>query len=180
MVLGATVTLASAGSAAGLSRLIRGERAETRRTVPLDAFYTGYRQTVMRPDELIVSIEIPRLREGETLNLYKVSKRKDLDISSVSAAIFLRREGDTVADVRIALGGVGPTVTRIAAAEDVIRGGELELDRFERAAAIVRSTVKPISDVRGSADYRRALAGNLLLKCFHDLATAEPAIGGVR
>lgn len=169
MALGATITLASHSRPNG-----------GRRSAPLDAFYTGYRQSVMRPDELIVSIEIPRLRDGETLKLYKVSKRKDLDISSVSAAIFLRQDGDTIADARIALGGVGPTVTRVAAAEDAIRGGGVQLDRFERAATIVRSTVKPISDVRGSADYRRALAGNLILKCFHDLASPEPAIGGVR
>jgi xanthine dehydrogenase small subunit len=168
MVLGASVELASGGA------------NPQRRHVKLTDFYTGYRQTVLRPDELIVAIHVPRLRDDETLKLYKVSKRKDLDISSVSAAIFLRLDGEVIADARIALGGVGPTVTRHAAAEDALRGAKTwMLDAFERAAHIIRESVKPISDVRGSADYRRAVAGNLLLKCFHEVHAA-PVGGGAR
>ena len=164
MVLGAEIELAS----------ITG-----RRRVKLTDFYTGYRQNVMRSDELIVAIHVPRLKADETLKLYKVSKRKDLDISSVSAAIFLKQQGDTIVDARIAIGGVGATVTRITAAEDSLRGGRIELSRFENAANIIRDAVKPISDVRGSADYRRALAGNLILKCFHELV-GEATAGGTR
>lgn len=163
MVLGAQVELASANEAA----------APATRGIPLDAFYNGYRQNVLRENELIAAIHIPRLREGERLWLHKVSKRKDLDISTVSAAVLVRIEAGTIAEARIALGGVGPTVMRWPGAEAELRGRSLSLEAFERAAILIRDSVKPISDVRGSADYRRRVASNLLLKCLHDLAAAE-------
>jgi xanthine dehydrogenase small subunit len=86
------------------------------RDVPLNAFYTGYRQTVMRPEELITAIRMPLLRSDERLKLFKVSKRRDLDISSVSVAVFLRMDGEVIEEARVAAGGVGPTVMRLAKA----------------------------------------------------------------
>jgi xanthine dehydrogenase small subunit len=176
MALGAEVELASSSDPSPQSAGERSGAGRGARSVRLDAFYTGYRQSVMRPDELIVAINIPRLRASETLKLYKVSKRKDLDISSVSAAIFLRLDSNTIVEARIAFGGVGPTVTRSAEAEKALSGGPITLERFGRAAQIIRDSVKPISDVRGSADYRRALAGNLILKCCHDLAAKDASV----
>jgi xanthine dehydrogenase small subunit len=144
-----------------------------RRRVGLITFYTGYRQSVMRPDELIVAIHLPRLQANETLKLYKVSKRKDLDISSVSVALWLKRRGDIIEDIRLAAGGVGPMVMRLANAQDVLRGGPLTLEQFERAARAARDEIKPIGDVRGSAEYRKTLVGNCLIKACHELMDGE-------
>jgi xanthine dehydrogenase small subunit len=158
MVLGAQIELAGlAGS----------------RRVPIDQFYTGYRKTVLGPDELVTGVQIPLLRPGETFKLYKVSRRKDLDISSFGAAIWLRRSGSVIEDIRIAYGGVGPMVMRMSNAEAVLRGQPAALDRFEHAGDVARAEVTPITDVRGSEQYRRALAANILVKFWHDAFAGE-------
>jgi xanthine dehydrogenase small subunit len=138
------------------------------RHVPIHSFYTGYRQTVLAPEELVSGVRIPLLREGETLKLYKVSRRKDLDISSFGAAIWLRQTNGTVDDIRIVYGGVGPMVMRMTRAEDVIRGHAPTLECFQQAARLAREQVTPITDVRGSEQYRRTLAENVLLKFWHE------------
>jgi xanthine dehydrogenase small subunit len=138
------------------------------RRVALGDFYTGYRQTVLRPDELVTGISIPLLKDGEIFRLYKVSRRKDLDISTFSAAIWMQCDSGRIGDVRIAFGGVAATVLRMTNVEAALRDGPASLDRFEQAAEIARDDVKPITDVRGSENYRRVLAGNVLLRFWHE------------
>src|SRR5439155_11475854 len=87
------------------------------RRININDFYTGYKRTVMAADELITAVRIPRPRDGEILRLYKVSKRFDVDISTFTAAIWLKLEGRTIADVRIAYGGVGPNILRLPRTE---------------------------------------------------------------
>ena len=139
-----------------------------RRRVPIGEFYTGYRQTVLTPDELVTAVRVPLPRDGEVVKLYKISRRKDLDISGFSAAFWLRLDGKTIGDVRIAFGGVGPTTMRMTAVEDLLRGGPATREAFESAVDAARAQVTPITDVRGSAEYRTLLAGNILLKFWHD------------
>ena len=139
------------------------------RRVPISQFYTGYRQTVMAADELVTMVHIPLLEASQTLKLYKISRRKDLDISSFGAAIWMQQTNGTVDDIRLAFGGVGPTVLRLSKTEAVLRGYAPTLQRFEQAGEIAREEVTPISDVRGSAEYRRTLAGNILSKFWHEV-----------
>jgi xanthine dehydrogenase small subunit len=150
-----------------------------RRRVAMNDFYMGYRRTTLALDELVMGVEIPLPRPGEIFKLYKVSRRKDLDISAVSAAIWLR-PGPSGAfdDIRIAFGGVGPMVVCLTKTEAALRGGPMTLDRFEHAARIARDEVTPISDVRGSERYRRVLAGNILLKFWHEAIAGRPEFGG--
>ena len=140
-----------------------------RRRVPMSAFYTGYRKTVLGPDELLTGVRIPLPRAGETFRLYKVSRRKDLDISGFGAAIWMRQGNGIVDDVRIVYGGVGPMVMRMSKAEAVIRGHAPTLERFAEAGRVARDEVTPITDVRGSEQYRRTLAQNILLKFWHEV-----------
>lgn len=161
-VLGAEVDLAGAGG--------------TRR-VPFGGFYTGYRQTVLADDELVTGVRIPLPGPAEAFRLYKVSRRKDLDISSFSAAVRVRTAGGVIDDVRIAYGGVGPMVLRMARTEAALRGHPPTPERFEQAAAVAREEVTPITDVRGSEQYRRALAGNILLKFWHETFSASGGPG---
>lgn len=139
------------------------------RTVSMNAFYTGYRKTVLRADEILTRVLIPLLQPDETLKLYKVSRRKDLDISTFSASIWLKRARDTIADIRIAFGGVGPTVLRMTDAENHLRGQVPTLERFEQAAELARRQVTPITDVRGSREYRRLLSRNALIRFWYDV-----------
>src|SRR5207302_10503446 len=79
------------------------------------------------------------------------------------------RVGHMIEDVRIACGGVAATVIRLPRTEAFLRGAVASLERFEAAELIARDEVAPISDVRGSEQYRRTLAGNILVKFWHDL-----------
>jgi xanthine dehydrogenase iron-sulfur cluster and FAD-binding subunit A len=138
------------------------------RRVPMSGFYTGYRSTVLARDELVAGVRIPLPKPGETFRLYKVSRRKDLDISGFGAAIWMKQSNGTVNDIRIVYGGVAPVVMRMSKAEEVIRGHAPTLERFEHAANVARDEVTPITDVRGSEKYRRTLAKNILLKFWHE------------
>ncbi len=159
MAMGAEVELTSANGS---------------RRVKLDAFYTGYRKSVMQPDEIMTRIFIPTVPKSSILKLYKVSRRQDLDISTFSAAILLERSGDMISDVRLFFGGVGPTVMRMTKTEAVLRGQRASIERFTEAARVAKSEVTPISDVRGSEEYRRKIAGNIMLRVWNEVF-AQPA-----
>jgi len=132
------------------------------RSININAFYSGYRKTVMRDDELITAIHIPRPAKDEIFKLYKVSKRKDLDISTFSAAVWMRLRDGVIIDSRIAYGGVGPTVLRLPNTESQLRGKPFDEKTFAEIADTVQAEITPISDVRGSSDYRYLLASNIL------------------
>jgi xanthine dehydrogenase small subunit len=137
------------------------------RTVPIDRFYLGYRKFDLQPDEIITRVRIPIVRD--TLKLYKVSRRKDLDISAFTAAIRLSLDADRITRATIAYGGVAPTVIRLPRTEGFLTGKSATLDTFEQAGRIARAEIKPISDVRGSADYRLQLAENILAKFWYEV-----------
>jgi Xanthine dehydrogenase, iron-sulfur cluster and FAD-binding subunit A len=132
------------------------------RVVPINRFYLGYKQFDLKPDEIITRIRIPAVHD--LVKLYKVSRRKDLDISAFTAAIRMRFEGGVIAAPRVIYGGVGPTVLRLPQTEAFLTGKRPMREVFEEAGTIARGEIKPISDVRGSADYRLQLAENSLSK----------------
>ena len=140
-----------------------------RRSVALQDFQTGYRTTQLAPDELVASITLPLLGPDEHLRLYKISKRRDLDISSFSAAFWFRLQGNVIDDLRVAFGGVGPRILRLPEVEDILRGHPVDADRFEDAAQTAASIVTPLSDVRGTETYRRRLSGNILRRLYQEL-----------
>ena len=149
------------------------------RRININQFYTGYKRTVITADELITAVRIPRPRDGEILRLYKVSKRFDVDISTFTAAIWLKLDGATIADARIACGGVGPNILRLPRTEALLRGKTIDEDLFHRAGLLARSEITPISDVRGSADYRYQLAQNILLKFYFELPSTPVPLESV-
>jgi xanthine dehydrogenase small subunit len=142
------------------------------RTVPIDRFYLGYRKFDLHADELITRVRVPIVRD--TLKLYKVSRRKDLDISAFTAAIRFSMSGDRIDRATIAYGGVAPTVIRLPRTEAFLTGKSAALDTFEHAGRIARDEIKPISDVRGSADYRLQLAENIMAKFWYEVFEDAP------
>jgi xanthine dehydrogenase small subunit len=144
----------------------RLEVASTRgeRTVEINSLYRGYKSLALEPDELITRIIVPLPRPDEILKLYKVSRRRDLDISTFTAAFLLKLDGKMISSVRIAYGGVGPTVLRLPRTEAVLEGSTISEETFQHAGEVARSEIAPISDVRGSAEFRLQLAGNILMK----------------
>ena len=135
------------------------------RTVRADAFVRGYRKTERRPDELITAIVLPRPSAATKIRSYKVSKRRDLDISTVSAAFRLDLDAKgLVADITLAYGGMAESTKRSAATEAFLRGKPWDRQHVEEAQRLIDHDFNPISDVRGSAEFRRVAARNLLLK----------------
>jgi CO/xanthine dehydrogenase FAD-binding subunit len=120
------------------------------RRVPFTAFYTGYRQSVRRPDELIVAFEVPRLRGRQWFR--KVGTRAAQAISKVVVAGLV---GD---EVRVALGSVAPTVVRASRTEAALARGV----SIEEAQRTLMDEIVPIDDLRSTAEYRRRVAANLL------------------
>jgi xanthine dehydrogenase small subunit len=102
----------------------------------------------------------------------KVSRRRDLDIATFTAAIWIQLDGDTIAEARIAFGAVGPTVIRAHRTEDFLRGKPLDETTMRDAGDVALGEITPIDDVRGSANYRRQLTRNVLLKFYHEQALA--------
>jgi len=146
------------------------------REVNINDFYQGYKKFDLRPGELLARVRVPLPTDDELLKLYKVSRRRDLDISTFTAAIRVRLSGDNIADASIAFGGVGPTVIRARKTEEFLRDRTLNEDTMRRAGEVAIGEISPISDVRGAADYRSQLTRNILLKFYHEtLAKAVPA-----
>ena len=138
------------------------------RRVNINEFYRGYKQIDLEPGELLTRVFVPLPEENELLRLYKVSRRRDLDISSFTAAIRLRLDGDSIASTAIAFGAVGPTIIRPRQTENFLVGQPFTEATMHRAGELATSEVSPISDVRGSAEYRYQLTRNVLLKFFYE------------
>jgi len=145
------------------------------RLVNINDFYLGYKELNLEPGELLWRVRIPLPKEEEVLRLYKVSRRRDLDISGFTAAIRMRLDGETIDEAAIALGAVGPTVIRARQTEAFLKGAPLSEDTMHQAGEIAVQEVRPITDVRGSADYRLQLTRNILLKFYHQtMSTTVP------
>ncbi|GMV39183.1 MAG: dehydrogenase [Myxococcales bacterium] len=156
LALGARVVLRSRG----------GERR-----VPLDDFFVGYRRTALEAGELLVAVEVPDPPAGARIGAYKVSKRRELDISAVAAGMYVRVEGGTVSEARLAYGGMAATPARAHAAEAALVGGPWTEAAVEAAVSALDFT--PLSDHRGSAWYRATVAANLLRGFFVETRDGE-------
>ncbi|KAA1426020.1 xanthine dehydrogenase small subunit [Nocardioides antri] len=141
------------------------------RTVPLVDYFTGYRETVLRPGELIASVRVP-LPLAPTAAFHKIAKRRYDDISSVAIAFALEIVDGVVARAAIGLGGVAATPIRATEAERALVGRRWATDVVAEAAAILGRTGTPIDDHRASADYRRAMLETSLDKLFAEAGAA--------
>jgi xanthine dehydrogenase small subunit len=134
------------------------------RKVPLASFFTGYRQTILDRDELIAAVEIPK-PAPEFVRFYKVAKRRMDDISTVAAAFAIDLDSaGKIERARFAFGGVAAIPLRATAAEEAVIGHRWNESAVERAQEALNRTLTPISDHRGSAEYRVAVAASLLAK----------------
>jgi xanthine dehydrogenase small subunit len=132
------------------------------REMLLEDLYTGYRQNVMAPDEVLAWIKVPKATPSELLRVYKISKRFEDDISAVCLAIRLHIENGTVQTASIGVGGVAATPVRARRAEKALQGQRWNAATVERAMPVLMDEFAPISDMRASAAYRTQVLGNLL------------------
>ncbi|MFH1417993.1 MAG: xanthine dehydrogenase family protein subunit M [Planctomycetota bacterium] len=134
--------------------------AEGEREVPLDAFFTGPRQTVMRQGEVLTAILLPKPPPGFGAAYARFQLREGNTIAVAAVAVGLRLNGEgTVQDARVVLGAVSPTPKLVSSAGVKLVGRPLDEEAMLRAADVAMDAAEPISDVRGSADFRRKIVG---------------------
>lgn len=155
-----------------LDAKVRLASLDGEREVALSDFFVGYRKTVLKEGEIMVAVLLPRGLAGEC-RFYKVSKRREMDISAVSAGIRLVLEGGVIQEARLAYGGVAATPARARKAEEALVGRAIEEAGDEKVLGILAEEFQPLNDVRASSDYRKALIRDLFLKY---LAGAEDEI----
>jgi carbon-monoxide dehydrogenase medium subunit len=167
-----------------LGATIKATSANGSRTIALDEFFKDYYETVLEPDEIITEVMVPKLAPNTGAAYIKFLPRTADDYATVSAAavLTLDKTRKIIADVRIALGSVGVTPIRARAAEELLRGQPLKSEAFAEAGAKAREAVDPVSDFRGSAAYKKDMAGvfvrRALEKALADIrqqAKAKPA-----
>ncbi|MBN9158914.1 MULTISPECIES: FAD binding domain-containing protein [unclassified Microbacterium] len=145
------------------------------REVDLADYFTGYRQTVKQPDELIKAIRIP-LPLATTTAFQKIAKRRFDDISSVAVAFALDIDGGVVTGATIGLGGVAATPLRARATEEALIGRPWDIATVKAASEVLRGEGTPMSDHRASSAYRSHMLGTALLKLYSQTTLASKEV----
>ena len=131
------------------------------REVPLNQFWTGYRKIEARPDEIILAFRLPR-RGKAAERFRKIGTRQAQAISKVMAASRIRVSRGIIESAAIALGSIAPTPVRLTAVEEFLTGKKLSPSLIDEAETLAQATVRPIADIRSSAEYRRWASGRLV------------------
>lgn len=142
------------------------------RTVPISEYFTGYRQTVRRPGELIRAVRIP-MPLASTTAFYKVAKRRFDDISSVSTAFAMHIDDGRVSSIRIGMGGVAATPIRALAAEQTLLGRPWTEETAREASAAMTAESTPMDDHRASSRYRSAMLEQSMMRFFAQYRPSE-------
>ncbi|RWC92924.1 MAG: xanthine dehydrogenase small subunit [Mesorhizobium sp.] len=142
-------------------------RGGKRRTIPLEDFFVAYGKQDRRPGEFVEAVHVPVPAKATKFAVYKITKRRDEDITAALGAfhLTLARNG-TVADIRIAYGGMAATPKRAFAVEKALLGKRWTEETVEAAMAEYASDFTPLTDMRASAEYRALAAKNLLLRFY--------------
>jgi xanthine dehydrogenase small subunit len=137
---------------------------EGARTLPLEEFFVSYRKTALNPREILASVFLPHLPNDARASSFKVSKRRELDISTVAAGCYVRVGPDQrIVEARLAYGGMAAIPARATATEAALVGRPFSRDTILAAMPRIDEDYRPITDHRGSAWYRSQVAKNLLL-----------------
>ena len=147
---------------------IKADSMADERIIGIEDFITGYRKTSLLDDELITEIIIPKYEAETTIRSYKVSKRRDLDISTVSAAFRLKLHQGIVSEIILAFGGMAAVPSRAVNTENFLLGQTWSRKTVQEAMPMLTKEFLPISDARAEAEFRNTVAKNLLLKFFHE------------
>lgn len=153
-----------------LGAKIRLRSKEGAREMPIEDFYTGYRQTALKPNEFLECIIVPKLPEGHIFKVYKLARRRDLDVSSICGAFNIRLENDIVKFVRIGYGGGGAVPQRALNAEAALQ------DKLWCAAVIddaMEAMVQDFIKRRPKGDYRSDIAIHLLKRVYVETTSPD-------
>ena len=158
-----------------LGAMIILQRGDRLRELALEDFYLGYQRSALESGEFLRSIRVPVRAAGHLFKTWKVSKRKDQDISAVCGAISISRGAEGVVDeARIAFGGMAATPKRARQAELRLIGRPLSSDTLEAAARALTDDFTPLTDLRATAAYRMHVAQNLLRRFWLETSGQNP------
>jgi CO/xanthine dehydrogenase FAD-binding subunit len=158
----------------GVTATLRSPAGE--RSVALDELWTGPGETSARPDELLVSLELPAPAAGTGSSYVRLEYRRQMEIAVVGAAAVVTVDGDRITDARVAITALTPVIRRVPEAESALVGTDGGAEAVAASAAAAAAAATPISDVRGTAGYRRAMAGVIAGRAI--TAALERARGG--
>ncbi|WP_299261172.1 FAD binding domain-containing protein [uncultured Aquimarina sp.] len=146
-------------------------QSETRseRQIAFNEFYKGYKSYDLQKGEILKCISFDVLENGDSYNFEKVSKRTHLDIASVNTAIRITLENDVVKAAHVSMGGTAPVPKYLFDTSNFFIGKTIDSETVKEAETILQSEIAPISDVRGSSDYKRLLARQLFFAHFIEL-----------
>jgi xanthine dehydrogenase small subunit len=150
---------------------------ETKRELPLRKLYKGYKTLDKKPQEYIEQIWFELPGKNTLFNFEKVSKRTYLDIASVNSAISINMKGDVIERSGISAGGVGPVPIYLQKASEFLKGKNISEELIHNVIKIAKTEIAPISDTRGTAEYKRLLLGQLIkahfITLFPEIATEK-------
>lgn len=143
-------------------------QGEMQRQMPLEDFFIDYGKQDRQTGDFVEAIRVPMPKPDTLHGAYKISKRRDEDISSVAAAFYVTIEQGLIKEARIAFGGMAATPKRATHAEEALRGQPFDLDALIAASETLDKDFQPISDMRASSSYRMMVAKNLFRQFWHD------------
>jgi CO/xanthine dehydrogenase FAD-binding subunit len=140
------------------------------REIPIEDYFTGYRKTMLGPDELIQEIHFPQLGTSDRGRYLKLGLREANAISIVDVAVVLRdgKPDGSYAEARVALGAVAPTIVRARGCEKMLTNRVLTAENIREAASLAANDAKPIDDIRGSAAYRKEVVVSLVYQALYE------------
>ena len=151
-----------------LSATVVTRSKSEQREIPIEKFFIGYRKTALKTDELIEEIYFDALTRNDAAAYVKLGLREANAISIVDVAVTLRKKyAESYAEVKIALGAVAPTIVRAHTCEQALVGKSLTEKTLQEAAKLASQDVSPITDIRGSAEYRRKVVSSLVYQALH-------------
>ncbi|WP_287391585.1 FAD binding domain-containing protein, partial [Mesorhizobium sp.] len=152
-------------------------RGNKRRTIPLEDFFIAYGKQDRQPGEFVEAVHVPVPAKGTKFAVYKITKRRDEDITAALGAFLLTlASDDMVTDIRIAYGGMAATPKRAFGVEKALLGNPWTEATVEVAMAEYARDFTPLTDMRASAEYRALAARNLLLRFFAETSGTKAPI----
>jgi carbon-monoxide dehydrogenase medium subunit len=137
------------------------------RTLPIEDFFIGLNQTILMPDQIVTEVLLPRPPAGKSSAFFKLV-RTATDIAKVNVAVMITIIDNTCHEARIALGSVAPMVIRAKKAEGMLKGQKLESEVIGAAAEKAATEIKPITDIRSTAEYRQEISRVLVRRTIEE------------
>lgn len=139
--------------------IIGVQSRNSKKEIPFEKLYTGYRQTSLKDNEIITSIKIPKFSKNYKSHFIKIGTRKAQSISKVMGGLVTQINNGKINEIKIALGCVGPTPLRLKKTEKFLYGKKLNEKNIREAALIASKEVTPITDIRSTEKYRKHISG---------------------